>query len=64
MSRVTVTLIHNDGAQKTQIEKDMLFQLISNISENGSEEVHTTQGSYKVTAIVIGDIKHKVILGA
>jgi hypothetical protein len=62
MKTCKVTLLTSNGATNTEIPKSLLGELINSLTEKGEEQVHTTNGSYTVTGVVIGDVKDKVLI--
>lgn len=58
----SVILLTDKGAVRTMIPVSLQKQLITNIQKNGRESVHTNEGSYEVTGLIIGEIKEKVII--
>jgi hypothetical protein len=61
--KVTLIIKNSDKSLiKTEMPAELFGQLADSLAENGEEQVHTTQGSYKVIGVIIGGLKDKVLI--
>ncbi|MDC3412551.1 hypothetical protein [Terrihalobacillus insolitus] len=63
MKNARVGLIHEQGFDRVTVPTDLLIQLVDTLTKGETEKVHTATETYKVHAVLIGDISGRVIVG-